>query len=129
MTIYHYCDTLLRSDLELPELQAADAINGQWTLHHTKDARLWDRAGWGVCWRLPNSDTDVLDNPQTGQLRMEFGKSAVFEIDDQEIRVAIADEVPPQRARHFFLDQVMPCLLYTSPSPRDATLSRMPSSA
>ena len=24
---------------------------------------------------------------------------------------------------------VMPCLLYTSPSPRDATLSRMPSSA
>ena len=25
--------------------------------------------------------------------------------------------------------QVDPCLLYTSPSPRDATLSRMPSSA
>ena len=25
--------------------------------------------------------------------------------------------------------QVKPCLLYTSPSPRDATLSRMPSSA
>ena len=27
------------------------------------------------------------------------------------------------------LDQADPCLLYTSPSPRDATLSRMPSSA
>ena len=26
-------------------------------------------------------------------------------------------------------DQFKPCLLYTSPSPRDATLSRMPSSA
>ena len=26
-------------------------------------------------------------------------------------------------------DLVEPCLLYTSPSPRDATLSRMPSSA
>ena len=26
-------------------------------------------------------------------------------------------------------DDVEPCLLYTSPSPRDATLSRMPSSA
>ena len=25
--------------------------------------------------------------------------------------------------------KVIPCLLYTSPSPRDATLSRMPSSA
>ena len=27
------------------------------------------------------------------------------------------------------LDMLMVCLLYTSPSPRDATLSRMPSSA
>ena len=27
------------------------------------------------------------------------------------------------------LDRVFACLLYTSPSPRDATLSRMPSSA
>ena len=27
------------------------------------------------------------------------------------------------------MDQAMACLLYTSPSPRDATLSRMPSSA
>ena len=26
-------------------------------------------------------------------------------------------------------DEIMSCLLYTSPSPRDATLSRMPSSA
>ena len=28
-----------------------------------------------------------------------------------------------------FRDMFEPCLLYTSPSPRDATLSRMPSSA
>ena len=27
------------------------------------------------------------------------------------------------------LDELLACLLYTSPSPRDATLSRMPSSA
>jgi len=26
-------------------------------------------------------------------------------------------------------DEILSCLLYTSPSPRDATLSRMPSSA
>ena len=31
--------------------------------------------------------------------------------------------------RHITLDRSMCCLLYTSPSPRDATLSRMPSSA
>ena len=29
----------------------------------------------------------------------------------------------------FFCGEFDPCLLYTSPSPRDATLSRMPSSA
>ena len=29
----------------------------------------------------------------------------------------------------FFILEYLPCLLYTSPSPRDATLSRMPSSA
>ena len=28
-----------------------------------------------------------------------------------------------------FVEASLPCLLYTSPSPRDATLSRMPSSA
>ena len=28
-----------------------------------------------------------------------------------------------------FLDKPLPCLLYTSPSPRDRTRSRMPSSA
>ena len=28
-----------------------------------------------------------------------------------------------------FMDQTNPCLLYTSPSPRDGLLSRMPSSA
>ena len=27
------------------------------------------------------------------------------------------------------ISDIFPCLLYTSPSPRDATLSRMPSSA
>ena len=34
-----------------------------------------------------------------------------------------------QLARHFVDDRFNNCLLYTSPSPRDATLSRMPSSA
>ena len=34
-----------------------------------------------------------------------------------------------ERAKPFEVDLEKPCLLYTSPSPRDATLSRMPSSA
>ena len=34
-----------------------------------------------------------------------------------------------KRLAHYQLDSYSDCLLYTSPSPRDATLSRMPSSA
>ena len=36
---------------------------------------------------------------------------------------------PGQRVSFFYGSYVYDCLLYTSPSPRDATLSRMPSSA
>ena len=35
----------------------------------------------------------------------------------------------PLELMELALENVSPCLLYTSPSPRDATLSRMPSSA
>ena len=39
-----------------------------------------------------------------------------------EVHLKLKDETP-------FFVRPYPCLLYTSPSPRDATLSRMPSSA
>ena len=39
------------------------------------------------------------------------------------------DGCPDERSTELFIDNLMNCLLYTSPSPRDATLSRMPSSA
>ena len=35
----------------------------------------------------------------------------------------------PSNLNHLPIELIMDCLLYTSPSPRDATLSRMPSSA
>ena len=47
--------------------------------------------------------------------------------------LAIAENYPDLKANENFLelqrDQTHPCLLYTSPSPRDRTRSRMPSSA
>ena len=47
----------------------------------------------------------------------------------QEKAASAAGELlKPQEIRDT-LDQYVICLLYTSPSPRDATLSRMPSSA
>ena len=48
------------------------------------------------------------------------------------MQISIAQELedtPTFRTRIFFGAYVEGCLLYTSPSPRDATLSRMPSSA
>ena len=55
-----------------------------------------------------SADSELLVVPQEGRLRFvtELG---IIELEPQEIAVI--------------------CLLYTSPSPRDATLSRMPSSA
>ena len=45
-------------------------------------------------------------------------------------RVVIADSRAPRDGRFIeIVGRYNPCLLYTSPSPRDATLSRMPSSA
>ena len=52
-----------------------------------------------------------------------------------EIEFEIADQATPQPGARELLDELsakghnIGCLLYTSPSPRDATLSRMPSSA
>ena len=40
-----------------------------------------------------------------------------------------AIEIQLPRSYDVESDRMYPCLLYTSPSPRDATLSRMPSSA
>ena len=44
-----------------------------------------------------------------------------------ELRNFIVELVP--EANELIWDNYNACLLYTSPSPRDATLSRMPSSA
>ena len=45
-------------------------------------------------------------------------------VGDSEINIKT-----PAYAHHSEIRKIIRCLLYTSPSPRDATLSRMPSSA
>ena len=42
---------------------------------------------------------------------------------------ALLEHQTMAKAGELFTDQVIACLLYTSPSPRDGLLSRMPSSA
>ena len=53
-----------------------------------------------------------------------------YEIDGEYtyIELAMGDEFIPN-GDPLMIDDLHTCLLYTSPSPRDATLSRMPSSA
>ena len=41
----------------------------------------------------------------------------------------VPDDVIEELKNNAYQNKYLPCLLYTSPSPRDATLSRMPSSA
>ena len=47
---------------------------------------------------------------------------------DRWIETMLADDVSEEGGTNNFVRAKL-CLLYTSPSPRDATLSRMPSSA
>ena len=51
------------------------------------------------------------------------GQLARSAADDAARPIRVAGSIPPMFGSY------EPCLLYTSPSPRDATLSRMPSSA
>ena len=46
-----------------------------------------------------------------------------------QLGISLLDSINDEVRRYFINQQRITCLLYTSPSPRDATLSRMPSSA
>ena len=70
-----------------------------------------------------------------------YGMQLLIAVEDVELNTdifKIADVTMPERELELIQDMERPqeeepppetCLLYTSPSPRDATLSRMPSSA
>ena len=59
---------------------------------------------------------------------VSLGKTVIRDFSDKEIYVQIEENV---RGGDVFVVQstCFPCLLYTSPSPRDPKTSRMPSSA
>ena len=73
----------------------------------------------------------AVPNPQAA----DFDPQQMYELVNTSAVLAIAQNVARDRlAKTMGKDAVvaalsMDCLLYTSPSPRDATLSRMPSSA
>ena len=50
-------------------------------------------------------------------------------VDSEEAKVLFSNRMLLSEDGHFSIGECMRCLLYTSPSPRDRTRSRMPSSA
>ena len=80
-----------------------------------------------------------------GELSRELPGGVTANLDEQTLTVIRPDDSKESRAFHGlsrslvqnmivgvtegFVKELQICLLYTSPSPRDATLSRMPSSA
>ena len=65
----------------------------------------------------------------------EYFKTNIHNIDSRQIYksmdigTAKPSKIQQKKIKHFLIDIEEPCLLYTSPSPRDRSLSRMPSSA
>ena len=92
---------------------------------------------------LPNQSYELNVEPNQGELKAESEPEEEAETDEieleelaKEITALQAKDLPPYTATYDGGFRIKPrdkkknpCLLYTSPSPRDATLSRMPSSA
>ena len=68
---------------------------------------------------MSEENQSIQDAPIAGIGTMVFGKWDATEVTCSD----------PGLAPYINLTTIGTCLLYTSPSPRDATLSRMPSSA
>ena len=77
---------------------------------------------------LPNVGKSTLFNALT-QAGIDAENFPFCTIEPNTGVVPIPDPRQGQIAGLVNPERIIPCLLYTSPSPRDATLSRMPSSA
>ena len=103
----------------------SSAIQGLWTIqdfHYT----LIGASGPILQYRSHSTDNCLVDLPQLEAAHMGNGLFRVRETQFPENRTndCLAAAPNGQCIKRYYI-----CLLYTSPSPRDATLSRMPSSA
>ena len=95
--------------------------------HYEKDRSLIERA---LELELKESNLEK----ESAELRSKF-KSEFLSMMSHEIRtplnavVGITNILLDENKNPSLIENLSTCLLYTSPSPRDATLSRMPSSA
>ena len=87
---------------------------------------LWDFEDIGDYWTRANSEVikPIIAVPTTAGTGSETGRAGVYTNEETKEKKIIFH--PKMLPSIVILD---PCLLYTSPSPRDRTRSRMPSSA
>ena len=70
-----------------------------------------------------------VDNKLFNSISTTTRKIRKDEVDGKDYNFVSFQEFETRVKNNEFLEHARFCLLYTSPSPRDATLSRMPSSA
>ena len=112
---------------ELPELKARE----DWKLIGTKAKRLdipekvTGQAEFGIDVRLENMKYAVMVHPTTigGKI------TKILNAEEVESQRGIEKVLKTEYGVAIIADNTWSCLLYTSPSPRDGLLSRMPSSA
>ena len=76
------------------------------------------------------TDGQVGDNNSIDNIEANLSSQDLIDIQQQVANIQIDEQVIDYAVRIVRATRQHPsCLLYTSPSPRDATLSRMPSSA
>ena len=113
----------ISSTNELEQMQALRCLT-QWLQYHP------DFSGISVL-----KDIDHGDHMHLDQVEEAFNQALVLKPTDTQVLNALGVLQFIRRdfdkAQGYFKTAIKenPCLLYTSPSPRDATLSRMPSSA
>ena len=99
-----------------------ELVNQDWKVYLSRE-RVGDfqisRAGWIGDYEDPNTFLDTL-RPNRGNNKTGWENPKYVEL------LSLANRTIDRDKRYEILND---CLLYTSPSPRDATLSRMPSSA
>ena len=117
----------------LPMIRAAESAGAQWELVYggrTRSSMAFvdtlSAYGDRVSFR-PQDETGLLD--LTTLLATPTPGTLIYCCGPEPLLAAVERASAHWPAGSLHVERFSPCLLYTSPSPRDATLSRMPSSA
>ena len=135
----------LVNDLDLNIISPTGTEYLPWVLQHAPNPAVLNLPATRGIDDLNNVEQITIDNPESGLFTISVNGSevphgtqdyvVVYEFVSDEIVVTYpygGEKLVPEEVETLHWDtygNTGTCLLYTSPSPRDATLSRMPSSA